>query len=60
MQQSLKDSPALLAMMSRTVEGASGQYPVFDQSPLYLRRTLKPPSSPPASGQTVAVSAKRA
>ena len=27
---------------------------------MYLRRTLKPPSAPPASGQTVAVSAKRA
>ena len=37
--QSLKDSPALLSMMSRMGEG-SGQYPVFDQAPLYLRETL--------------------
>ena len=37
--QSLKDSPALLAMMSKMTEGG-GQYPVFDQAPLYLRQTL--------------------
>jgi hypothetical protein len=37
--QSLKDSPALVSMMSRMAEGG-GQYPVFDQSPLYLRLTL--------------------
>ena len=40
MGQSLKDSPALLAMMSGATEGAAGQYPVFDNAPLYLRLTL--------------------
>ncbi len=40
MGQTLKDSPALLAMMSGATEAADGQYPVFDQSPLYLRLTL--------------------
>jgi hypothetical protein len=40
MGQSLKDSPALLAMMSGATENAAGQYPVFDSSPLYLRLTL--------------------
>ena len=40
MGQSLKDSPALLAMMSGATEGGAGQYPVFDNSPLYLRLTL--------------------
>ena len=38
--QSLKDSPALLSMMSKMTEGGAGQYPVFDQAPLYLRETL--------------------
>jgi hypothetical protein len=37
--QSLRSSPALVKMMSRVSEG-SGQFPVFDQSPLYLRLTL--------------------
>lgn len=37
--QSLRDSPALAKMMSRVTEG-SGQFPVFDQSPLYLKLTL--------------------
>jgi len=37
--QSLRNSPALAKMMSRVTEG-SGQFPVFDQSPLYLRLTL--------------------
>jgi hypothetical protein len=37
--QSLKDSPGMLAAMSRVSEGG-GQYPVFDTSPLYLRQTL--------------------
>jgi hypothetical protein len=37
--QSLKDSPALVEMMSRLSEGA-GQFPVFDNAPLYLRNTL--------------------
>ena len=40
MGQSLKDSPALLAMMSGTNETGGGQFPVFDNSPLYLRLTL--------------------
>jgi hypothetical protein len=38
--QSLKDSPALVSMMSRMTESGAGQFPVFDQSPLYLRQTL--------------------
>jgi hypothetical protein len=38
--QTLKDSPALVAMMSNLSEGAAGQYPVFDKSPLYERVTL--------------------
>ena len=38
--QSLKNSPALLAMMSGATDGGAGQYPVFDNSPLYLRLTL--------------------
>ena len=38
--QSLKDSPGMLAMMSGAADGSAGQYPVFDQSPLYLRLTL--------------------
>jgi hypothetical protein len=40
MGQSLKDSPALLAMMSGASDGGGGQFPVFDNSPLYLRLTL--------------------
>src|ERR1035441_10236562 len=40
MGQSLKDSPSLLATMSGAADGAAGQFPVFDQSPLYLRQTL--------------------
>jgi hypothetical protein len=40
MGQSLKDSPALLAMMSGANETGGGQFPVFDNSPLYLRLTL--------------------
>ncbi len=40
MGQSLKNSPTLLAMMSSSTEAAAGQYPVFDNSPLYLRLTL--------------------
>jgi len=38
--QSLKDSPTLLAMMSSVNDGGSGKYPVFDNSPLYLRLSL--------------------
>jgi hypothetical protein len=36
--QSLKTSPALARMMARG--DMAGSYPVFDQSPLYLRETL--------------------
>jgi hypothetical protein len=38
--QTLKDSPSLVAMMSNMSENAAGQYPVFDNSPLYERATL--------------------
>jgi len=38
--QSLKDSPGLVAMMSGISETSSGQYPVFENAPLYLRLTL--------------------
>ena len=38
--QSLKTSPTLLAMMSGAADSAAGQYPVYDNSPLYLRLTL--------------------
>ena len=37
--QSLKDSPALVRMMSALAD-SSGQYPVYDSAPLYLRQTL--------------------
>jgi hypothetical protein len=37
--QSLRESPALAKMMSRVTE-ASGQFPIYDQAPLYLRLTL--------------------
>ena len=40
MGQSLKDSPALVAAMSSMSQADGGQYPVFDNSPLYLRMTL--------------------
>ncbi|HLK64828.1 MAG TPA: hypothetical protein VKU19_15390 [Bryobacteraceae bacterium] len=38
--QSLKDSPALVAMMSSLNDSNNGQYPVYENSPLYLRLTL--------------------
>jgi hypothetical protein len=38
--QSLRDSPALLKLMSGAVEASAGHYPVFDRSPLYLRQML--------------------
>jgi hypothetical protein len=38
--QSLKDSPELVALMSRAPELARGQFPVFDRAPLYLRESL--------------------
>lgn len=37
--QSLATSPALLKMMSE-VQAASGQYPVLDNAPLYIRESL--------------------
>ena len=42
MGQSLKGSPALLAAMSGISDNGAGQFPVFDKSPLYLRRALEP------------------
>ena len=38
--QSLKDSPALVAMMSNMSDSGGGQYPVYESAPLYLRLTL--------------------
>ena len=38
--QSLKDSPALVTMMSNMSDSGAGQYPVFESAPLYLRRSL--------------------
>src|SRR6516164_6646208 len=38
--QSLKDSPELVAMMNNVSENGGGQYPVYDNSPLYFRLTL--------------------
>src|SRR5271157_1286462 len=38
--QSLKDLPALVSVMSRLGEGASGEFPVYDNAPLYMRLTL--------------------
>jgi hypothetical protein len=38
--ETLKTSPALVTQMSTMSDGGAGQYPVYDQSPLYLRRTL--------------------
>jgi hypothetical protein len=38
--QTLKDSPALVSMMSTLSENGAGQYPVFDNAPLYERVTL--------------------
>lgn len=40
MGQSLASSPELTAMMSRSAESISGQYPVFEGVPLYMRETL--------------------
>ena len=40
MGQSLKKMPELAMAMSGFNEAAGGQFPVFDKSPLYLRRTL--------------------
>ncbi|MGA3236009.1 MAG: ImmA/IrrE family metallo-endopeptidase [Bryobacteraceae bacterium] len=38
--QSLKSSPALVDMMSKLSDSSGGQYPVFENEPLYLRETL--------------------
>jgi hypothetical protein len=38
--QSLKDSEAAVQMMSKAMESGGDQYPVFESTPLYLRRTL--------------------
>lgn len=38
--QTLKDSPALVQMMSSMSETGAGQYPVFESAPLYERMTL--------------------
>ena len=40
MGQSLKTSPSLVEMMSRSTESAAGQFPVFEAAPLYMRATL--------------------
>ncbi len=40
MGQSLKNSPSLLATMSGAADNAEGQFPIFDNAPLYLRQTL--------------------
>lgn len=40
MGQSLKESPSLVAAMSSMSENGGTQFPVFDNSPLYLRSTL--------------------
>jgi hypothetical protein len=39
MGQSLKNTPSLARMMSE-LSDSSGQYPIFDNAPLYLRQTL--------------------
>lgn len=38
--QSLKDSEAAVELMSKAMESGGEQYPVFESTPLYLRRTL--------------------
>jgi len=38
--QSLKTSPAMVEMMSKLSDSSGGQYPVFENEPLYLRETL--------------------
>src|SRR5690349_12198078 len=38
--QSLKDSTAAVELMSRAMESGGSEYPVYEASPLYLRRTL--------------------
>lgn len=38
--QSLKDSEAAVEVMSKAMESGGDEYPVFESTPLYLRRTL--------------------
>ncbi len=38
--QSLKDSPEMAAVMSNLSESGAGEYPVYENAPLYLRMTL--------------------
>ncbi|MGD0499546.1 MAG: hypothetical protein ABSC23_14040 [Bryobacteraceae bacterium] len=38
--RSLENSPALAAAMSAMSEGGAGQFPVYENAPLYLRATL--------------------
>jgi hypothetical protein len=38
--QSLKSSPGMAEMMSKLSDSSGGQYPVFENEPLYLRETL--------------------
>jgi hypothetical protein len=38
--QTLKGSPAAVELMSKAMDSGGKEYPVFDASPLYLRRTL--------------------
>jgi IrrE N-terminal-like domain len=38
--QSLKTSPDLVTMMAKLSDSSGGQYPVFENEPLYLRTTL--------------------
>jgi hypothetical protein len=38
--QSLRNSPELVSMMSKLSDSSGGQYPVFENEPLYLRTTL--------------------
>lgn len=38
--QSLKNSPDLVSMMAKMSDSTGGQYPVFENEPLYLRTTL--------------------
>ena len=38
--QSLRNSPALVTMMAKMSDSSGGQYPVFENEPLYLRITL--------------------
>jgi hypothetical protein len=40
MGQSLRNSPELAAAMSAMTDAAGGQFPVFDNAPLYLRQSL--------------------